>query len=322
MRRLRLVLPAVLIAFLHLATNCAARPGVVDIAVTSDGSIYVLDAWHDEVIKLNAAGDLAWRKSLISEGMPANGQKSYQTGTFGFLQCYDANGATGKLYLLSSLVGIRSVSPDGDFSAVLPPMGAKWSNVFGADSNLRVFFVNATKNRIERYVRESAKPITLEQPGPLFPRGQSLPCDLVIDGSVAGPSHFARPSNVFVSPSGDRIWVRDQTFSFKIFDGDGKYLFTVKAPDKNNRSFTVVYGISFDKTGNAYVGCCEARSIQKYDSRGKLVGEIPFEDPKKYGVTAFGMDAAGQIYLYNCLLNAIVPIDSSGKQLRVIPVPE
>ncbi len=321
MRRFRVILPAI-VAFFCIAASCAARPGIVDIAVTSDRSIYILDAWQDEVVKLNAAGDLAWRKSLISEGMPISGANSYQTGTFGFLQCHEANGATGKLYVLSSLVGVRSVSPNGDFNPVLPPMGPRWSYVFAADASLRIFFANQAKNRIERYVRESARPITLDRPGPLFPHGESLLCDLVIDGSVTGPSHLGRPSNVFVSPSGDRIWVRDQTFSFKVFDGDGKYLFTVKAPDKKNRSFTLVYGISFDRSGNAYVGCCEARSIQKYDSNGKLVGEIPFKDPRKDGVTAFGMDATGQVYLYNHLLNAVVLVDASGNQLRTIPVPE
>lgn len=315
MRRCYLILLVMVVLTLCLAVSCAARYGVADLVVTADGSVYVLDSSKDELLKFDKERNLVWCKTLIFENMPDNGTKSFRTGSTGLLQPCSADGTPQNPLVLSSLVGIREVTPEGTLKAVPP----SFTGFAAVDDSGRLYHPNAARNRIERYTKDAPKPVQLDHPGLRFASGQSLPCDLVIDGSAAGPAHLGHPRSVSVSPAGDRIWVMDQTFSFKIFDGLGKYLFTVKAPDKLNRAFTLTM-LKFDGAGNTYISSAEKRCIYKYDSSGKLAATVPVGEYN----SSLGLDKLGRLYVFHQdeRSHEIRILDESGKRVGSFPVPE
>jgi len=305
----------------------AARRGheVRDVAVAKDGSIYVLDRRADEVIKLDKDGNLLWRTSLaLDDGTASNAYRMVL-----------ATREPWNVYVLSVGAGVRDVSTSGALTRVFPSYGGYTDRIVGMDGEGRLYFPNKEKNRVERY-REAVNVeaersedaagtfVELPDPGIFSSDGSAYACGLVIDGSAQGLAHFGRPHRVDVDSAGGRIWILDQSYTYNVFDGSGRFLYEIKAPDKKNRSFTSVTDAEFDSEGNVYVGCTETRRVLKYDPNGKLVKTIPT------GVTGgpFGLGPDGSLYMGSHRERAgfqecyIKVLDRSGWLVRTIGIPE
>jgi DNA-binding beta-propeller fold protein YncE len=257
-----------------------ARSRLVDIAVDNAGAIYVLDNGRDEVLKLDRGGGLLWRVSLqMRDGTNSN---SYKLAL---------NQAKDMAYVISNQADLRGVTADGKLLVLSSALGAYTDRIMGIDATGKLYYPNREKNRVEVYLIPPFSPEDFRPDlGGIFTNTTRF--TPFIDGNVSGPAHLGRPHRVEVSPTGSRVWVLCQDYAFRIFDQEGEFVALVRAPDKQNRSFTSV-DTEFTENDTIYIRSFEGRCILVYDANGRLLRLVPLTGYPN----AFGLDRDGNFYL-------------------------
>lgn len=305
---------------------------ITDLAVDPAGAIYLLDNGRDELIKLDKDGKMIWRTPLSTAEIPNSNSYKLVASSRGPIS----------YFILSNQAEIRGVDAGGQLQTLFPPVGEFTDRIMGMDGSGAIYFPNTEKHRVEKYARIminvssdqlvnggwKPKIVKITDPGPRFPANQQINCSQVINGDVKGPARFARPNMVISSPAGDRIWILDQSYVFNVFDGAGKFLYEIKAPDEKNRSFTYVVDAEFDKDGNAYLASNEAKAVLEFNRSGKLVKKIPAGNrPDGFALGSDGNIYIGDNYGYSPAdgtgrrFPAVKVLDQDGKLLRLLPVP-
>ena len=311
-------------AFLAASPGLQARPGsdypesrvrwyITDMAVDDDGSIYVMDHESNNVIRLDKDGNLIWRTPLTSpDGAKLDAWNMHLVDQ------------PQKALVIGLLTGMWALTPDGKISLLVPPSRHYADTIAAASSNGLLYVLDTERNQV---IVRSRKATTQTDSPSSQPDAANTVADppqttdaftskMVIDGNVQGPAHFGRPRKVRVNKSGTVIWILDQSFTFNVFDGSGKFIREITPPDKKHRSFTYVYGLAFDSDGNAYVACTETHCILKYDQNGNLVRTIP-------GIwgNAFAIGPDGGLYYADGYHGIVTKLDKNGRRLKEIRLP-
>ena len=286
---------------------------IADIEVDSQGNLYVLDSFRDEVLLLGKDGKLLKWGSLAGEN-----EKPSNT-----LQLVRLTSPPSVAAISSNGLGVRDVTDPKAIHTIFPPFAN--DRIVGMDAQGRLYYPNRDRNRVERY-EVGDKSSVISDPGISLKQSGTAACTLVIDGNVQGPAHFEHPYRIDIDALGN-IWILDESDTENVFDGQGKFLREIKGPDSKNQSFHRIVDMESDAKGNTYFACLESKDILKYDRMGNLV------KIKTGWARALGMDTTGRFYVCGDpavvgdfprirIVPAIKALDETGHLLYTIVVPE
>ncbi len=213
-----------------------------DVAVDSNGNIYVADQLNNRVVVLNSSGNtvLTFGTSGVSngqfnkpEGLALDSQGNiYAADTFNNrIQVFNSSGTW-----LATWGGTGSGTGNGQFSdpAQVAVDGA--GNVYVADLG---------NHRIQK----------------LSPSGTYLTQWGTQGG---GPGQFENPDGVAVGPCG-WVYVSDQTLNtIQVFDSNGVYQGSIGGTGNGNGQFEELQRVAFDSTGNMYASDASLNTVQKF----------------------------------------------------------
>lgn len=306
---------------LQLQQSCKIRRDIADTLVEPDGTLYVLDSARREILKLDSSGNLLWSKPISGPSYAMFGMVAASAST------------SWNVLALSNGKPLMDISSDGTITDLFPQKPFFTAGRIAADATGTLFVPNDRKDRVEIYAPKSASGgsnVKYPDTPDLIKAGDELvTCTKVIDGSAPGPSRLKSPHSVFVDYFSGRTWVLDTTYRLMVFDKSCKFLFSVKASDPRNRSFTYITGMEFDAQGNTYIGSAEMHGILKYDGNGRLVSKTKLVTGWPIG---FGLGPDGSYYVAvnngdlqpdGRLSPAEIKVFSQvGKPLKTITIPE
>lgn len=214
---------------------------VTDVAVDSEGNLYVSDTGNARVQKFNANGEflLAWGSRGSGNGqftrptgvgVDSDGNVYVMDGTAGRLQKFSAGGQ----FLTSwGSIGTR----DGQFSTAEFLAVGPQNNIYTADFGM---------TRVQKFNPD----------GRFILRWGSVGTD---DGQFAAPGGIAIDSNGVV-------YVTDGPFNprVQVFDGVGNYLAQFGTQGSAPDQFLETFDVAVDNRGNIYVSDWDDDSIKKF----------------------------------------------------------
>jgi tripartite motif-containing protein 71 len=139
----------------------------------------------------------------------------------------------------------------------------------------------------------------------------------------AAPGTLDSPRGLAVAPNGD-VYVADLSNGrVSIFGGDGKFKATLghlgAEPGKGKPGeFNEPSGVAVGPDGTVYVADAWNGRIQKFDAKGKVLGEYGGVRYSFYSPRNVAVDKAGNLYVADTGNSAVKVIDPSGKLLRVL----
>jgi DNA-binding beta-propeller fold protein YncE len=204
-------------------------------------------------------------------------------------------------------------------------------NVYVADSEIRVIFVFDVENKQLRFLGMGtvAGPIGLamdNKRGILFVSDSRL--DRIfginkISGDIAlqigGPGEFKNPSGLAYDDERDRLYVADtQNHAVKVFDRDGRPMFTIGKRGSENGEFNFPSYVALDANGKLYVVDSFNFRVQIFDTEGRFLkkfgklGDSSGYFTRPHGI---GVDSEGHVYVSDAAFNNFQIFNDEGKLL-------
>jgi DNA-binding beta-propeller fold protein YncE len=145
-----------------------------------------------------------------------------------------------------------------------------------------------------------------------------------IGGTGTGPGQFDEPSALEFSPQTGNLYVGD-VFNNRVnlYDGDGQFIKSFAEGTfgelKPGRAFFGPSGITFDQTGNVYIGDFSNDRIIKFTPEGEQIGEFgtpgtapgQFQGPAGVRISP----TSGNFYVADQFNNRVQVLDPEGKSL-------
>lgn len=137
--------------------------------------------------------------------------------------------------------------------------------------------------------------------------------------TIGGPGEFKNPSGMVYDDITDRLYVADtQNHMVKVFDKDGRPLFTIGKRGSEDGEFNFPSYLAMDKKGILYVVDSFNFRVQMFDANGKFL--------KKFGrlgdssgffsrPAGIGVDSDGNIYVVDTSFNNFQIFNSDGRLL-------
>jgi hypothetical protein len=137
--------------------------------------------------------------------------------------------------------------------------------------------------------------------------------ELSFGSEGTGPGLFTDPRAITVDSQSGNIYVADyQGGRVQAFDARGKFLTQWKVGDKK----TIITGMAADHKGNLFVVAIS--NIYRYDSAGKVLGQIKADEKVTYHYDNIAAAADGTLYAIGGG-ETVVHMDINGKILSTIP---
>lgn len=261
--------------------------------------------------------------------------------------------ATARFVHEATILGSADVSPETNadrfqhFATGVPRRSEVFGKPFGIVARHGRLYVSDTVRRIV-HVLDRAKgeyrQIGAEESGRLGKplglavdaRGRVYVCDAttrrvqIYDANgtylsaVGGPTHFARPSSVTVTPDGSRIYVLDTggidnaQHRISVFDAEGRRISVIGKRGAGAGEFNLPLAIERAPDGGLFVVDAGNFRVQQLSADGAPV--LSFGKPGRYP-GQFGhpkdlaLDAEGNIYVTDTLFGVFQIFDPSGRVL-------
>ena len=305
-----------------------------DVAVASNGNIYVIDSNQDKVQVFDSNYNLLFAFGSIGYG---NGQ---------FITPYAiAVDANNNVYVLDySRDDVQVFDSSGTFLFKFGSTGIgngqfyyPFDIVVGSNGNIYVtdnrrddvqvfdssgtflFTFGSTGNGDGQFINPYA--IAVDASGNVYVSDVSRRDVQVFDSngnflfkfgsSGGGDGQFINPYAITVDASGN-VYVSDVTRrDVQVFDSNGNFLFKFGSPGGDNGQFYNPWGIDVDANGNIYVADTTHRNVYIFDASGNfltsLVSEILILDSRGVAI-----DSNGNTYVVDVLRDVVQVYDSSG----------
>jgi DNA-binding beta-propeller fold protein YncE len=137
--------------------------------------------------------------------------------------------------------------------------------------------------------------------------------------TIGSPSEFKNPTGMVVNEEKGWLYVSDtQHHIIKVFDREGRPLFTIGKRGSENGEFNFPSYLALDRSGRLYVVDSFNFRIQIFDSEGKYLnkfgrlGDVSGSFSRPGGI---GLDSEGHVYVADSAFNNFQIFDSNGKLL-------
>jgi DNA-binding beta-propeller fold protein YncE len=204
-------------------------------------------------------------------------------------------------------------------------------NIYVADSEIRVIFVFDMENHVLRFLGLGSfgAPTALavdNTRGIIFvsdPRLQEVMGLNKVTGAIVltigGPGEFKRPAGLAYDEHRGRLYVADsQEHVVKVFDKDGRHLFTIGKRGAEDGEFNFPSFLAVDGSGNLYVMDSFNFRVQIFDADGKFLKKFgKLGDSSGYfsRPQGIGVDSEGHIYVADSAFNNFQIFDQQGRLL-------
>lgn len=204
-------------------------------------------------------------------------------------------------------------------------------NVYVSDSEIRVVFVFDVEKNLLRFLGMG----TLGGPTGLAMdnnRGILFVSDTRLDKvfginkvtgdnvlSIGGPGEFKNPSGLAYDDQRNRLYVADtQNHMIKVFDKDGRPLFTIGRRGSEDGEFNFPSYLALDKSGRLFVDDSFNFRVQVFDPEGKFLKKFgKLGDSSGYFTRpqGIGVDSEGHVYVADSSFNNFQIFNEDGKLL-------
>lgn len=204
-------------------------------------------------------------------------------------------------------------------------------NVYVADAEQGIIFVfDIEKNKL-RFLGEGvlAGPVGLaidNKRGIIFVADSRLDRVFGLDkntGSliirIGTPKEFQNPSGMVFDENRDRLYITDtQNHLIRVFDKDGKALFTIGKRGNGEGEFNFPSYLALDSHGRLFVADTLNFRVQIFDQDGKFLkkfgrlGDAPATFTRPYGI---GVDSEGHVYVVDSAFNNFQIFEEDGTLL-------
>lgn len=204
-------------------------------------------------------------------------------------------------------------------------------NIYVSDSEIRVIFVFDVEKNVLRFLGMGSLggPTGLaidNNRGIIFVSDARLDKVFAINKvtgdillSIGGPGEFKRPSGLAYDEQRNRLYVADtQSHVIKVFDKDGRLLFTIGKRGSENGEFNYPSYLALDKAGRLYVDDSFNFRVQIFDADGKFLKKFgKLGDSSGYFTRpqGIGVDSEGHIYVADSSFNNFQIFDEDGRLL-------
>jgi DNA-binding beta-propeller fold protein YncE len=137
--------------------------------------------------------------------------------------------------------------------------------------------------------------------------------------TLGGPGEFKNPSGLAFDEQRERLYVADaQNHMIKVFDRDGRPLFSIGKRGNTDGEFNFPSYIALDKTGRLFVVDSFNFRVQIFDADGKFIkkfgklGDASGAFSRPHGI---GIDSEGHVYVVDASFNNFQIFDDDGKLL-------
>ena len=204
-------------------------------------------------------------------------------------------------------------------------------NVYVADSEFRMVFVFDQEQKTLRYIGMGtlSGPVGLaidNKRGILYVSDARTKNVYGLDKhdgrivmTVGAPTEIQGPSGMAFDEERNRLYVVDtRAHTIRVFDKDGKSLFTIGKRGSGDGEFNFPSYVAVDKNGKIYVTDSFNFRIQVFDADGKFVkkfgraGDVSGSFSRPGGI---GVDSEGHIYVTDAAFNNFQIFDQDGRLL-------
>lgn len=137
--------------------------------------------------------------------------------------------------------------------------------------------------------------------------------------TIGGPGEFKNPSGMVYDDNLDRLYVADtQNHQVKVFDKDGRPLFTIGRRGSENGEFNFPSYLAIDRKGILYVVDSFNFRVQMFDAKGnflKKFGKLGDSSGFFSRPAGIGVDSDGNIYVVDTSFNNFQIFNSDGRLL-------
>jgi DNA-binding beta-propeller fold protein YncE len=137
--------------------------------------------------------------------------------------------------------------------------------------------------------------------------------------TIGSPSEFKNPTGLVFNEEKGWLYVSDtQNHIIKVFDREGRPLFTIGKRGSENGEFNFPSYLALDRTGRLYVVDSFNFRVQIFDPEGKFLnkfGQLGDTSGSFSRPGGIGIDSEGHIYIVDSAFNNFQIFDNSGKLL-------
>lgn len=204
-------------------------------------------------------------------------------------------------------------------------------NIYVADSEQRIIFVFDQGKKTLRFLGfgSLAGPVGLaidNKRGIVFVSDSRLKKVIGFDKNtdkniitVGSTGEFLSPSGMVYDSEKGRLYVSDTSAHIiKVFDKDGKLLFTIGKHGNNEGEFNFPSYLALDKNSRLYVVDSFNFRVQIFDSEGKFLkkfGKLGDASGSFSRPSGIGVDSEGHIYVADAAFNNVQIFNEEGKLL-------
>ncbi|MDP3297568.1 MAG: 6-bladed beta-propeller [Thermodesulfovibrionia bacterium] len=141
--------------------------------------------------------------------------------------------------------------------------------------------------------------------------------DLVM--SIGAAKEFQNPSGMVFDEDRDKLYVTDtQNHLIRVFDKDGKALFTIGKRGDGDGEFNFPSYLALDREGRLFIADTLNFRVQVFDQEGRFLkkfgrlGDVSGTFTRPYGI---GVDSEGHIYVVDTAFNNFQVFESDGTLL-------
>ncbi len=204
-------------------------------------------------------------------------------------------------------------------------------NIYVADAESRIVFIFDQEKKALRFIglRRLGVPVGLavsNKRGMIFvsdsQQNKVFGFDMRTDNlklSIGGPGEFKKPSGMVYDDASDRLYIADtQNHAVKVFDRDGRHIFTIGNRGNADGEFNFPSFLAMDRNGILYVVDSFNFRVQMFDANGKFMkkfgrlGDASGSFSRPAGIS---VDSDGNIYVVDTSFNNFQIFDNNGKLL-------
>jgi len=204
-------------------------------------------------------------------------------------------------------------------------------NIYVAESEIRIVFVFDRQKNVLRFLGTGrlGGPIGLainNKKGILYVSDARLRKVFAIDTNsdnvlmtIGSPSEFKRPAGMVFDEQRERLYVADsQDHVVKVFDNDGRPLFTIGKRGAEDGEFNYPSYLALDRNGRLYVVDSFNFRVQIFDHEGNFIKKFgKLGDASGYfsRPAGIGVDSDGNVYVVDTAFNIFQIFNEQGKLL-------